>query len=461
MGIDPRRYPNPAAGYHRIASERRFMWIEQDPDSVLREKWLKHAVTCPVCGTDAGLVLVYEEGDMFVQVLCPSRHEWPELLVNPAHFVAYSELRFHADPNPALLWVIDAGFGEEPVVIDDHVEEIVKGAKAIAKYGKRKARTRIRGAVRRPMRRAKKKALNFAFAPVAAALRAAWIVQSGGVPQQTPGGGKKAGGKGRGQAGVKIPSVAAYRKALGVPAPQKGPACLVCEDTGRITGPGVSIPCTECNGAADVLARAEAKAQRVREGGRRADSGNTRKAAASRKTGASRKSGASPGRTRSTISNQGVIVGPGETVTGPVSVTGATTGPGSKTAKRTGKAGATPQANPAGVDAAAREAARPGVRIVTGVVNVGNGRITGSVQETNLPSSHQQINVRNDGHPPVGGRPPTAAEAAAAREARQAADQALRDSGGRSATTVHVTGKNNSVITTTTDGDATHVTGGD
>ncbi|MFF7764245.1 hypothetical protein [Streptomyces griseorubiginosus] len=446
MGIDPKRYPNPAAGYHRIACERRFMWIEQDPQFSLRDKWIQHPVTCPVCTADTELVLAYERGDHSVQVLCPNSHEWPEPLIDPQHFTAYSEQRFFAHPDPRMLWIIDAGFGEEPPPpIDDHVEQFVKGYKEVAKYAGRKAKTRAKRAVRKPVRKAKRKALNLAFAPVAAALRTAWIIQSGGVPQQAPQG-TKGGSKGRRpERGLKIPSAAAYRKALGVPAPQKGPDCLVCQDTGRITAPGVSIPCTECKGAAAPLARAEEKARRVREG-----SGSTR----ARKTPASRV------RTQATSSKKGVTVRAGETVTGPVSVTGPTTAASPATAgKKTSKERPAARSRAAAADAAARAAAsRPGVTVVTGVVNIGNGRITGSVQEVQASGSHQQVNIRNDGRPSADGRTLTAGEVGAVRDALKIADQAVREGAGRSSITVQVSGENNSVITTMADGDAVHDT---
>lgn len=447
MGIDPKRYPKPAAGYHHIACERRFMWIEQDPEFSLRDKWIQHPVACPVCDTDTELVLVYERGDHFVQVLCPGGHEWPEPHIDTQYFVAYSEQRYFVEPNPNLLWITDAGFGEEPPPpIDDHVQQIAKATKEITKYAGRKARTRVKRAVRKPARKVKKKALNLAFAPIAAALRTAWIIQSGGVPQQAP---KNRSKRRRPEDGMKIPSVAAYRKGLGVPAPEKGPDCLVCEDTGRITGPGVSIPCTECKGAAAPLARAEEKARRVREGTGRTSSGRARKTTASR------------ARTRTTTSKQGLTVRAGETVTGPVSVTGPGAAAGSKSAARkVAKARRPGQAGQAAAEAAARSASRPGVTVVTGVVNVGGGRTTRSVQELHFSGSHQQINVRNDGRPPAGGRPPTEGEAAAVRDASSAAGQAVRESGGRASTAIQISGSNNSVITTTTDGDATHVTGG-
>lgn len=445
MGIDPKRYPAPAAGYHRIDSERRFMWIEPDPESKVRDKWLQHPVACPICAADTELVLVYERGGMFVQVLCPNRHEWPEPLIDTRHFVAYSEQRFYAGPDPRMLWIIQAGFGEEPVVIDDYVEQIVKGYKEIAKYAGRKGKARVKRAVRVPVRKAKKKLGNVAFSPVAAVLRTAWVIQSGGVPQAAP----KSRKGGRAKTGGKIPPVAAYRKAYGMQAPEKTPFCLVCSDSGRITAPGVSIPCTECEGATAPLVRAEEKARRLREG------------PTSRTSTRSRKTAAPRGRTRTTTSRQGVAVRAGETVTGPVSVTGPamTTGPKS-TAKKAAKTPPAAKApRPAAAGSAARTASRPGVTVVTGVVNVGRGRITGSVQEANLPGDGQQVSVRNDGRPPAGGRAPTAEEAAAVSGALAAADKAARAAGPGASTTVQVTGKNNSVITTTTDGDATHVTG--
>ncbi|MFC7261537.1 hypothetical protein [Streptomyces lutosisoli] len=433
MGIDPRRYPNPAAGYHRITCERRFMYIEQAPVSQLGTEWLQLPVTCPMCGADAGLTLVYERGGDLVQVLCPNRHEWPEPLVPTAYFVTYSEQKYYADPHPDLLWIIDAGFGEEPPPpITDHVEQLVKGYKEVAKYAGRKGKTRIKRAVRKPVRKAKKKALNLAFSPVAAVLRAAWIMQSGAVPQAAP---KRPGKRKRPEEGMKVPSAAAYRKAYGMAAPAKGPACLVCEDSGRITAPGVSIPCTECAGpAAAAMAAAEKKAERARSGA------GTRRAR--------------PAPARTTASRRGVTVRAGETVTGPVSVTGPTLN------REQGEA-----IRGAAREAVARGVAAPGAHVNTGVVNIGGGRITGSVQTIAVTGDHQGISVRNDGRSPSGGRPPTAEEAALVRDALATADRAVREAGseagGSPSSTVHVAGDNNSVITTVTNGDAVHITGDD
>ncbi|MCX4826074.1 hypothetical protein OG883_41120 [Streptomyces sp. NBC_01142] len=102
-------------------------------------------------------------------------------------------------------------------------------------------------------------------------LRGAWNLQAGGVPADPPKAGKSAGAEGgrkrKGEPELKIPSVAKYRKAYGMPAPEKGRACLVCEDSGRITAPGISIGCTECAGpAAAAMAAAERKAERARTG---------------------------------------------------------------------------------------------------------------------------------------------------------------------------------------------------
>ncbi|MBT2393371.1 hypothetical protein J7E87_29115 [Streptomyces sp. ISL-1] len=98
-------------------------------------------------------------------------------------------------------------------------------------------------------------------------LRGAWMLQAGGMPE-APKTATKGGRTGRkGEPELKIPSVAKYRKAYGIQAPKKGPRCLVCQDSGRITAPGISISCTECAGpAAAAMAAAESKAERARSG---------------------------------------------------------------------------------------------------------------------------------------------------------------------------------------------------
>ncbi|NUK50396.1 hypothetical protein HRW14_08850 [Streptomyces lunaelactis] len=285
MSFDPLRHPDPAAGYYRITSERRFMYLAEDPERTVRIVWQKLPVTCPMCATDTGLTLAYDRAaDDTVQALCPAGHLWPEHLIDPGHFRTYAELQAYCNPHPDLLWIIDAGFGEEPPPPIDYAAEISAAAKYTAKYAKRKAKTRIKAAVRTPVRKAKKKALNLAFTPVAAVLRGAWALQTGGMPE-APKTTRKGGRKGtKGEPELKIPSVAKYRKAYGMEAPKKGPRCLVCEDTGRITAPGIGISCTECAGpAATAMAAAERKAERARSG----------KAPAPRRTGAA---GAAAGR---------------------------------------------------------------------------------------------------------------------------------------------------------------------
>ncbi|MDQ0847718.1 hypothetical protein [Streptomyces sp. V1I6] len=272
MTFNPLRPNEPAAGYCRITAERRFMYLQQDPAHTLRIVWQTLPVTCPICATDTGLTLFHERGAQdVVQALCPAGHLWPEHLVDPGHFRTYAEHRGCVDTQPEALWIVDAGFGEEPPPPIDYAADIAGAAKYVAKYAKRKAKTRIRRAVRTPIRKAKKKALNLAFTPVSAVLRGAWNLQVGGVPADPPKTAKSVGTEGgrkrKGEPELKIPSVAKYRRAYGMPAPEKGPACLVCEDSGRITAPGISIGCTECAGpAAAATAAAERKAERARTG---------------------------------------------------------------------------------------------------------------------------------------------------------------------------------------------------
>ncbi|GGT54285.1 hypothetical protein GCM10010271_67690 [Streptomyces kurssanovii] len=208
----------------------------------------------------------------------------------PGHFRTYAEHHAFANPHPDLLWILDAGFGEEPPPPIDYAADITAGVKYVANYAKRKGKTRIKRAVRKPIRKAKRKALNIAFTPVAAVLRGAWVLQAGGAPTEPPKAANAAaatGGKPRaGEPELKIPSVAKYRKAYGMEAPKRGTACLVCEDSGRITAPGISITCTECAGpAAAAMAAAERKAERARTS--KTSSRRARPAAGGKTTGKS------------------------------------------------------------------------------------------------------------------------------------------------------------------------------
>ncbi|TDU67890.1 hypothetical protein [Streptomyces sp. KS 21] len=263
--IDPTRTHDPDAGYYCITAERRFNYLQLDPDHTIRVVWQALPVTCPMCGAETGLTLVLERAvQPVVEVLCPARHEWSEHLIDPAHFTAWADMRW-TTPNWDMFWILEAGFGEEPLPPVDLVEEVPKAARIVTKVLVREAKKRVRRQVRRRVRKVKKKAVNVAYAPVAALIRTAWSMQAG-IPQETPAPAEK---KGKQAPGPKIPSLAKYRAAYGMATPVKGPACLVCEDQGRIVAPGVNIPCTECEGpAAAALAAAERKAARARAGGR-------------------------------------------------------------------------------------------------------------------------------------------------------------------------------------------------
>ncbi|MFG2667636.1 hypothetical protein ACGFY6_25755 [Streptomyces sp. NPDC048387] len=263
--IDPSRSHDPDAGYYRITAERPFNYLQRDPDHTVRVVWQALPVTCPMCGADTGLTLVLERAAQpVVEVLCPARHEWSEHLIDPAHFTAWADMRW-TTPNWDMFWILEAGFGEEPPPPIDLVEEVPKAARIVTKVLVREAKKRVRRQVRRRVRKVKKKALNVAYSPVAALIRTAWAMQAG-IPQQAP---DPAQQKGKQAPGPKIPSVAKYRAAYGMPVPAKGPACLVCEDKGRIVAPGLDITCTECEGpVAAALAAAERKAARARSGRR-------------------------------------------------------------------------------------------------------------------------------------------------------------------------------------------------
>ncbi|WP_281944698.1 hypothetical protein, partial [Streptomyces olivaceus] len=140
----------------------------------------------------------------------------------------------------------------------DYAKELRTAAVEVAKYGKRKAKAKVRREVRKVKKQVGKRVRNEAMRPVAAVLRTAWSMQAGGVEPV----------KGaRRRPAPKSPPVSAYRKAYGVQAPEKGPKCLVCEDSGQISAPGISIPCTECAGpAAAALEAAERRAERARQG---------------------------------------------------------------------------------------------------------------------------------------------------------------------------------------------------
>lgn len=238
MTTQPLRPADPGAGYHRVISRRRFRYIERDPEHTIRVTWRSVPVVCPVCEADTDLQLVLDEAtDVVVQVHCSGRHVWPELAIDPQHFRTYSRLQWESDPDPDLMWIVDAGFGEEPPGPVD-LEEVKDVAKAIGGFYKSQAKRRVKGAIRKPVRAARRKAGKAAASPFTAAVRA----MRGRRAEQAGEGGEPTSAVP--PLDVKIPSVAKYRKAYGMPAPKRGPKCLVCEDTHVI--PGTRIPCTEC-----------------------------------------------------------------------------------------------------------------------------------------------------------------------------------------------------------------------
>ncbi|MEU3189489.1 hypothetical protein ABZ686_02340 [Streptomyces sp. NPDC006992] len=242
MPIDPWRPCDPESGDHFLIFERRFRYLVQDPGHQLRVRWMPTVLECPVCQAEHGLRLALQESaDLLVQAQCHRGHTWPEPRVERTQFAAYSRIRAGTGAADDL-WPVEAGFGEEPPEPIDYLHQLKEGWGYGAKYLGRKAKTRMKAQVRRPVKKMRQKAVSEAMRPVAAGLRTAWAWQAGGTEPVNKPRAKKA------PAPPKTPPLSAYRKAYGMNAPKKGPRCLVCEDTGRITAPGISIPCSECSG---------------------------------------------------------------------------------------------------------------------------------------------------------------------------------------------------------------------
>ncbi|MFJ3183948.1 hypothetical protein ACIPJN_36935 [Streptomyces sp. NPDC086796] len=260
MPISPWQSFNPDGGDFYLSFERRFRFVVEDPEHTWRRVWIPTVVACPVCEMDTGLRLAYKVGtDVVLEAACPVGHIWVEPRVDVSQWMAYCRFR-EGRQDIDWLWLIEAGFGEEPpppMEMKDIIDAAKVGGKLLAREWKKQARA----TVRKPVRQAKREMKKQAMRPVAAVLRTAWAWQAGGVqPVEQP---RRR--RGRTVSEPKTPSVAAYRKAYGVQAPEKGPKCLVCEDSGHITAPGISVPCTECNGPAAALAAAERR-PRAREG---------------------------------------------------------------------------------------------------------------------------------------------------------------------------------------------------
>ncbi|MGW3154555.1 hypothetical protein [Streptomyces sp. NPDC001089] len=270
MPISPWRALNPDGGDHYLAFERRFRYVVEDPEHTWRRVWIPTVIACPVCKADTGLRLAYKTGtDVVVEAACQVGHTWVEPRVEVSLWMAYCRFRT-GERDVHWLWLIEAGFGEEPPPPIDHVKEIRQGAVEVAKYGRRRLKAKVRREARKVKKQVGKKVRNEAMRPVAAVLRTVWAVQAGGVePVKAP---RR---RGAGAKAPKTPPLSAYRKAYGIQAPEKGPDCLVCQDSGRISAPGISIPCTECAGPAAALEAAERRAERARQGGGRRKASST------------------------------------------------------------------------------------------------------------------------------------------------------------------------------------------
>ncbi|MFL4497479.1 hypothetical protein ACJ6WD_40515 [Streptomyces sp. VTCC 41912] len=269
MPIQPWRAFNPDAGDNFLIFQRRFRHLVQDPAHTIRVRWEQVPLICPLCEMEEGLRLAHRPGDREVQAQCPAGHTWATPL-DISMYLAYCRIRWGA-ADPDWLWLLKAGYGEEPAPPIDHAADIRAAAAYMAKYGKRKAKARVKKPLRKakkmlkaqvtktvhtPARKVGRRVKNEAMRPVAGALRAAWAWQAGGVqPVTSP---KSTEAK---AAEKPPPPVRAYMKAYGMEPRKKGPKCLVCEDTGRITSPGIAIPCPQCAAPSSKHSKAKGSAE--------------------------------------------------------------------------------------------------------------------------------------------------------------------------------------------------------
>ncbi|MER5641866.1 hypothetical protein ABT095_33635 [Kitasatospora sp. NPDC002227] len=259
MRDDRPTYPDPLNGRHRILSERAFRYLEEDLELELglfanpMDRWVQQVLACPVCEVAEGLELtLIEFTEAEVWVRCPDQHEWSEPRLNRAHFVEYSRFRFMPDPDPESAWLTEAGYGEEPPPPVDKWAEGREAAVFLTKYFAKKAKRKIKaqttGRAKKALRRTRRKAKKAVIGGARAAGRALRgnrerPDRSAGPEDELLDDDQELGGEEE----FEIPSYAKYRKAMGIPAPTRGgPRCLVCSDSGRITAPGVDIPCSEC-----------------------------------------------------------------------------------------------------------------------------------------------------------------------------------------------------------------------
>ncbi|MEV7217887.1 hypothetical protein AB0O31_32935 [Kitasatospora cineracea] len=236
--------PDPLHARHLIRCERPFRYLVEDEEADLgpfadpARRWAQRTLACPVCLAEDGLHLsLIESEDTDVVVRCPGRHEWPDPRLDRRHFVAHSRNLF-LEPDSDWVWLEEAGYGQEPPPPVDYWAEGREAAVVITKYFAKRATGRLGRTLRRGRRKAGR--------AVTGAARAAGQAVRGRLAGQDPPCEEQA-QTAPAPAGRRRPKgPAAYRRAPGVPAPSRGPRCLVCSDTGRITAPGVDIPCPEC-----------------------------------------------------------------------------------------------------------------------------------------------------------------------------------------------------------------------
>ncbi|MEV7602918.1 hypothetical protein AB0O91_36690 [Kitasatospora sp. NPDC089797] len=250
--------PDPLNALHRVIAERRFRYLEQDLEHIPwawsgpLDGWLARVLSCPVCLAEEGLDLsLVESSDPEVVVRCPDRHEWSEPRLVREHFIGYSRFRFLPLPDPDWAWLLEAGYGEEPPPEVDYWAEGREAAVVLGKHFAKRAKRRIKAKTTGRLGDAVQQGRQKAGRAVTGAARAAGQkvrerIVGDDVLEDEPPLDDEFGEPGDDQEHVEVPSYAKYRKALGIPAARRGPRCLVCSDTGRITAPGVDIPCTEC-----------------------------------------------------------------------------------------------------------------------------------------------------------------------------------------------------------------------
>ncbi|WBP92191.1 hypothetical protein [Kitasatospora cathayae] len=250
--------PDPLNALHRVITERRFRYLEQDPEYVPwawsgpLDGWVVQVLSCPVCLAEEGLDLsLIESTDPEVVVRCPEFHEWSEPRLIREHFIGYSRFRFLPEPDPDWAWLLEAGYGEEPPPPVDYWAEGREAAVVLSKYfanrAKRKIKAKTTGRLKKAVRQGRRKAGRAVTDTARAAgqkVRERIVGDDDVLEDELPD--DELTEPGDDQEHIDVPSYAKYRKALGIPASKRGPRCLVCSDTGRITAPGVDIPCTEC-----------------------------------------------------------------------------------------------------------------------------------------------------------------------------------------------------------------------